>query len=241
VLLRAILAGCLVLSATLNATDRRSYTFALPAGRGISVELTVGTLRVQGETRADALVEVVRTAPSDASLAHIPVSIEETDQDVRIVGVQAEGGTDAALKTDITLRVPRGALLRSLRAMEGRVTLSDLEGSVTADVRRGSITATNVQGTVRLETGIGDVIAHQMRLVPDGLLRLRTFNGDVRLTLAERPRDARVMALALNGTIQSKIPLTMKDTWGPRWGEATIGTGEPVISIDVVTGRIFIE
>ena len=53
--------------------------------------------------------------------------------------------------------------------------------------------------------------------------------------LAERPADARIMALALNGD-QSDIPLTMKDTWGPRWGEATLGKGEPVISLDVVTG-----
>ena len=48
-------------------------------------------------------------------------------------------------------------------------------------------------------------------------------------------------ARLLNGTIASDIPLTMKDTWGPRWGEATIGSGEPVISIDVVTGRIEIR
>lgn len=69
-------------------------------------------------------------------------------------------------------------------------------------------------------------------------LRLRAFNGDVRLTLAERPANARILALALNGHITSEIPLTMRDTWGPRWGEATLGRGEPVISIDVVTGTV---
>ena len=49
---------------------------------------------------------------------------------------------------------------------------------------------------------------------------------------------ARIMALALNGTIQSTIPLTVKDAWGPRWSEATLGRGEPVISLDVVNGTI---
>ena len=53
--------------------------------------------------------------------------------------------------------------------------------------------------------------------------------------------DARVLALALNGTIKSSIPLTVKDKWGPRWGEATLGAGEPVISIDVITGAIVID
>ena len=51
---------------------------------------------------------------------------------------------------------------------------------------------------------------------------------------------ARILALALNGQITSSIPLTMRDTWGPRWGETTLGKGEPVISLDVVTGSIAI-
>jgi hypothetical protein len=241
VLLRAILAAGLVLGGLFDATDRRSYTIALPPGRVVSVELTVGHLRVQGEPRADALIEVNRSAPDESALLKIPVTVEETAAAVRVVGVQSEGGVDASLKTDVTLRVPRAAVLESLRVVEGRITLANLAGRVTADLRRGPIEATNVQGSVRLETGIGDVVASEMRVSPEGVLRLRAFNGDVRLSLAERPKDARVMALALNGSVRSQIPLTMKDAWGPRWGEATLGKGEPVISLDVVTGVIEIK
>jgi hypothetical protein len=243
VLSRVVVVALSVVSATLTAsgTDRRTYTVALPPGRTVSIEITVGTVRVLGEVRTDAIVQVVRTAPTEAALARIPVTLEESIDDVRVVGTQAEGGTDATLKTDITMRVPRNATLESIRVMEGRISLSALTGSITADLRRGPIDATDLDGIVRLETGIGDVIAKAMRLSPNGLLRLRAFNGDVRLTFAERPVDARVMALALNGTIESEIPLTMKDTWGPRWGEATLGKGEPVISLDVVTGKIEID
>jgi hypothetical protein len=49
------------------------------------------------------------------------------------------------------------------------------------------------------------------------------------------------MALALNGAITSDIPLTVRDTWGPRWAETTIGKGQPVISLDVVTGTVEIR
>ena len=98
-----------------------------------------------------------------------------------------------------------------------------------------------MSGTVRLEAGIGSVTLTGARLSANGLLRLRAFNGDVRLSLAERPTDARILALALNGPITSDIPLTKRDTWGPRWGETTLGKGEPVISIDVVTGTIEIK
>jgi hypothetical protein len=241
-LVRAILAAALSLAATADVTDRRSYTVALPPNRVLSVELTVGHLRVTGENRTDAVIEVVRSAPSHEALANIPVAVDDhTPAEVRVSGVQRDGSTNAALKTDVALRVPSHATLKSLRVMEGRITLASLTGEVTADLRRGPIDATRVGGVLRLETGIGDITARDVRLAADGLLRLRAFNGNVRLQLAERPQHARVMALALNGTIESEIPLTMRNTWGPRWGEATLGKGEPVISIDVVTGVARIE
>jgi hypothetical protein len=240
VLLRAIVVGCVALSALADVTDRRSYTVTLTPPRALSVELTIGHVRIHGEPRADAVLEVVRTAPTRDALARIPVTVDESPTEVRVVGLQAGGGTDAALKTDVTLRVPRDAVIDSVRVVEGQISLAGLAGRISADVRRGPIEANDVQGVVRLETGIGNVVARGMRLAPGGLLRLRAFNGDIRLTLAERPANARVMALALNGTVQSQIPLTVKDTWGPRWGEATIGSGEPVISLDVITGKIAI-
>ena len=223
------------------ATDTLSRTVALPPGRSLVLEATVGNVRVVGEPRQDAHIEIVRKAPSREGLARIPATIDETAVDVRISTAQLEGGTDPALTTDVTLRIPHHARLASIRLLEGRLTLAGLRGVVTADVRRGAIEVADSEGTLRLETGIGDIVANRMRLAAGGLLRLRAFNGDVRLTLAERPANARVMALALNGTITSDIPLTMKDTWGPRFGETTLGNGEPVISIDVITGTIQIS
>jgi DUF4097 and DUF4098 domain-containing protein YvlB len=213
----------------------------LPAIRALSLEMTIGDVHIEGSTRADAEIEIVRRAPTERALARIAVQFDETATDVRVSALQVEGGTDPAYRADVTLRVPHGAQVRSVHLLEGRMTLRGLHGTIAADVRRGSITATDVSGTVRLESGIGDITVERGLLSADGLLRLRTFNGDVRLALTERPLDARIMALALNGTIRSDIPLTMKDTWGPRWGEATLGRGQPVISLDVVNGRIEIR
>lgn len=224
-----------------TATDRQSWTIALPAGTSLSLDVTIGTVRIQGETRTDAAVEAVRTAPSNAALSRIPVVVDERGHDVRITALQSDAGTDPAYRSDITLRVPRDASLRSVRILEGRLIATALTGRLEAAVQRGPIEASDLQGTIRLETTIGDITASRARLSPTGLLRLRTFNGNVELSLAERPPDARILALVLNGAIQSDIPLTTKDTWGPRWAEATLGKGEPVISIDVVTGRISIR
>lgn len=222
-------------------TERQSWTVALPPARALGVSITVGDLRIQGESRGDALIEVHRSAPTTSGLGRIPITIEESATEVRVAGVQLEGGTDPAYRTDVSLRVPRDSVLRPLRVMEGRLSVTTFGGDIEADVRRGPIEASDVHGTIRFETGIGAIVVNHASLSPGGLLRLRAFNGDVHLTLAARPSDARIMALALNGTIRSEIPLNTKDSWGPRWGEATLGAGEPVISLDVVNGRIEIK
>jgi hypothetical protein len=141
----------------------------------------------------------------------------------------------------VVLRVPADARIEQVRLLEGKLTVERFRGSLTADIRRGPIEGTDVSGALRLEAGIGSVILSNARLDPRGVLRLRAFNGDVRLHMPAPPNDARVLALALNGTIQSDIPMTTRDSWGPRWSEATLGAGEPVISIDVVTGTIEIR
>ena len=223
------------------ATDRQTRTFPWSATRALVLELTVGDVRVLGSDRPDVEVAVQRTAPTPEGLDQLPLVIEDTPERVTIQVIQADGGTDAAFRADVVLRVPREAVIERLRVLEGKLAVEQFRGALTADVRRGPIDATDVSGALRLETSIGSITLRNARLAPGGLLRLRAFNGDVRLQMPGAPADARVMALALNGTIQSDIPMTTRDTWGPRWSEATLGKGEPVISIDVVTGKVEIR
>lgn len=223
------------------ATDHQSRTVALPAGRALAIDITVGSVRLEGWDRPDAEIEIERRAPSTGDLARLPIAIDETPSRVQVRAVQAAASTNPALRADIIVRVPRDAVIERVQVVEGTLTVNAFRGTLSADVRRGAIDGAEVSGSLRLETGIGSITLANARLSPNGVLRLRAFNGDVRLTLAERPVDARILALALNGRIRSDIPLTMKDTWGPRWGQATLGTGEPVISLDVVTGTIEIK
>jgi DUF4097 and DUF4098 domain-containing protein YvlB len=231
----------LLLAALTAAADVQTRVIPLPAGKSLNLEITVGNVRIEGSDTADAELVIERHAPSTAQLDALPIAIDEAPTRVSVRVIQANGGTDPTLRSDVTLRVPRGATIDRVQVLEGRITVQRFDGMLTADTRRGSIEGKDLSGTLRLETGIGSVVLSSTRLTPTGLLRLRAFNGDVRLSLAERPADARILALALNGTITSQIPLTMKDTWGPRFGEATIGKGEPVISLDVITGTIEIK
>jgi hypothetical protein len=77
-------------------------------------------------------------------------------------------------------------------------------------------------------------------LTPGGMMRLRVFNGPLRVRFATSPSNGRILAVTYNGRLTSDIPLTMKDKFGPRFGETTLGTGDPVMSADVVKGDIVI-
>jgi len=224
-----------------DSSDRQTKTLPLPDGTPLVIDITIGTVRIEGWDRRDVEIIVERRAPAASQFSRLPVQIAEVPPGVVVRALQTDGGMDPAFRSDVTVRAPRGAAIERIHVLEGRISIEGLSGSVNAEIRRGPIDSKDVMGTVRLSTEIGDVTMTGTRLTPNGLLRVRTFNGDIRLSLAARPSDARIMALALNGSIRSDIPLQMRDTWGPRWGEATLGKGEPVISLDVVTGTVEIK
>ena len=235
-----VLAAAFILL-SVDVSDKQSRVIPLPAGKTLSIEVTVGSVRIEGADRNDAEIVIERHAPGAAQLALLPIVIDDTPARAGIRVTQLDGATDPALRADVIMRVPRAAALDRVQVLEGRISVNRFAGTLNADIRRGPIEGKDLSGTLRLESGIGSVVLTGTRLSANGLLRLRAFNGDVRLALAERPPDARIMALALNGTIRSDIPLTLRGTWGPRWGETTIGKGEPVISLDVVTGTVEIR
>ena len=229
-------------AARVAATDRSERTFTLGAGQSLGVAMSVGSLRVTGEAgRRDVRVDITRHAPSTVALAMMPIVVTASADGPRLTVTQTADGADPTLRTEVVVTAPLDAALEPLSVAEGRIDLRGLRGRVRARVARGPIAADDVGGILRLETTIGSVEVTRAVLDARGLLRLRAFNGDVRLSLALPLRDTRVMALALNGTVTSAVPLALKDGWGPRWGEATVGRPDRVVSLDVVTGAIRID
>jgi DUF4097 and DUF4098 domain-containing protein YvlB len=180
-----------------SAADRHSRVVPLPPGRTLAIDVTIGTVRIDGWDQPDAEIVIEREVPDAARLEHLPIVIDETPSRVSVRAIQGGQDTDPAFRAEVIVRVPRAATIEHVNVLEGRVSITNFTGTLTADVRRGPIDGRDLSGTLRLETGIGSITLTAARLAADGLLRLRAFNGDVRLTLAARPTDARVMALAL--------------------------------------------
>jgi len=236
----AAVAGAALRPGLADTTDRLTRTVHLPPSTPISVDATIAELTITGSNRTDVVVDIVRNAPSAADLAKYPALVEERPDALHISAIQADDGRDARLKTQIGISAPSEAIFQAIRVFEGRVKVTNLKAACDVDLRRGAIDATGLAGRVRLEAGIGSLDLKQPELTPGGMMRLRVFNGPLRVRFARPPANARILAMTLNGTITSDIALTMKDAFGPRFGEATIGSGEPVMSVDVVKGDITI-
>jgi hypothetical protein len=223
-----------------DTNDRFAKTLPLAAGRPIRVEATIADVTIVGSDRSDLAVEIVRRAPSAADLPKYPVVVEDGPDALRIAVTQSDDGRDASLRTDISIAGPADAVYQAIRVFEGHVRLTNVKGGCDVDLRRGAIDAASIAGRVRLESGIGSVSVRQAELTRGGMMRLRVFNGPLRVRFARPPASGRILAVTFNGSITSDIPLTMKDKFGPRFGETTIGDGDPVMSVDVVKGDITI-
>ncbi|MGE0814929.1 MAG: hypothetical protein AB7O28_11645 [Vicinamibacterales bacterium] len=222
--------------------DRAVRTVSLADGQALSLAASVGSVRVTGDaSRDDVRIEIVRRAPAADGLAAMPVEVEERDGGVRIDVTQRDHAADPARRVEVAILAPPTARIGPITLDEGTLTVRGVERAICGVVARGDISAADVAGEVRLETTIGSIDVRRARATDGGVIRLRTFNGDVTLGLSGPLRDTRVLALALNGTIRSSLPLAMKDGWGPRWGEASIGAATRVVSIDVVTGTIRVD
>jgi hypothetical protein len=225
--------AALGLAVSLAAASNLSRTVALPPGTAISIDSTVGDVEIRAWEKPELTVDI--DAP-----AGLEPRVDEGPGAIRISAVQPNGAMDRAVRTTIVVRAPGTATFDAVKLLDGRLMIDGLSGAINADVRQGTIQASRIGGRVRLETGFGDVNVDSATLIEGGLLRLRAFNGNVTLAFARQPADARILALTFNGRIQSEIPLTRKEAFGPRFGEATLGKGEPVVSIDVITGDIII-
>jgi hypothetical protein len=205
-----------------------AVTFPVTPRTAITIEAGAADVRITGSTRVDVEVRVERAS---ASVEGDRIIIRSDD---------AGGIPNREARARVEVEVPEGLAIDTIRIVDGQLTLRGLRGRVAADVRQGGIRATDLSGVVRLETGFGDVVLEGARLVDKGLLRLRAFNGNVRLSLADYPENARILALSFNGHIESTLPLVRRESFGPRFAEATLGAGERVISLDSVTGDITI-
>lgn len=239
----ALVAGAVVVSqaagaTTMDASARSVRAWQLGPGVAVRIRAGVGNVQVLGSDRTDVLVRIERRAAAGASLSRLEERADLGPSALEVSVLESDAGHDARLTSTVVVEVPRAQPIAMLELFEGTARLRGLSAGASVRVTRGSIEASDVSGPIRFETTMGPVrVVHAAASLADAV-RLRTFNGDIDLTLPEPPPNARILALTLNGAIASTLPLTTRTTVGPRFSEATFGSGAPVVNLDAVNGNI---
>src|SRR5262249_51435710 len=190
-----------------SVTDRTSRVVPISVGTPIRIDATIADVTITGSARSDLRVDVERRAPAHDDLARLPVTIETTADGVHVAVVQERDARSPDLKAVISIAAPADAVLQAVRVFEGAVRLTNLRSACDVDVRRGAIEAQRLAGRIRLESGLGGIDVRDSDLTPGGQMRLRVFNGPLRVRFARQPLNARILAVTLNGAISSEIPL----------------------------------
>lgn len=204
----------------------------------VRIRVDVGALTITGSARPDVAVRIVRRAPNTETMRTLGEHVAVTPDGLEVAVIPHGREHDAALTATVVVELPSAQPVADLQLFEGPLRLAGLRGAVRATVTRGSIEASELTGPVRLETVMGSISVRRGRQPLDAPLRLRTFNGDINLSLPSALPNARILALAMNGSVTSTVPLTTRTAVGPRFSEATLGSGTPVVNLDVVNGNI---
>ena len=173
--------------------DGRIQSFRLAAGAPVSLRTIAGTVRIAGVDGLDEVRLRVARRADRAVLAASPIAVDVSAAGLRIDATPGLAAGTRGVSSDVVLEVPPDAVVDAIEIDDGRLEVDGVRGAIRARVARGDIRAADVSGIVRLETSIGDVSVSRARLSAGGLLRLRAFNGDVRLAFATPPEDARIL------------------------------------------------
>jgi len=217
--------------------DTLSRQFPLQRGGRVTLETTQGDIIVQTWNRDLVDVRAERTADSDEDLALVPVDIRSAPDQLDISSRVPAYAPDLRVRVDYRLRVPAQADLKRIQTDRGRVEITNLAGRAIVRVVNGAFRLRGFSGILDASTVNGEIDAVVARVNPGDFIKLETYNGDIRLRLPDGLR-AHYALRTFNGRIESDVPLTVRNTFGPEVVHETNDVEEPLVRLTSVNGSI---
>ena len=229
-----------LLPGTLSAQETR-FSPTLRAGQLLSVSTIDGDVTVtRGEGRTAEVVATKRVLKGDGS--RVKAVMEETSEGVRICTIYLHRGEDDRdtcnspnrgrrnnwndndnndVEINYTVRLPAGVEL-NVNTIDGLVDVRGVDTPARINTVDGDIIYEGVAPS-RLNTVDGDIRA-SITGAWSVDASMNTVDGSIEVTL---PADAalEVRGSTVDGSFRTDFPMTVRDKWGPRSIQGTIGTG----------------
>ncbi len=214
---------------TLPQVTERSRLEVAPAGRAfvsLTIENSLGDVRIEGHDGRALVIETIKRAPDDASIDRLRVSlVPGLDGSVRI-GTAADGGREArpvaknATRVDLVIRAPRD-LKFAARVGSGQLEVTGMDSGGEVDAATGSITMRNIGGEVTARSISGPVTLSEMfgsidTETIDAAIKLDSINGASLVTSAHkgtidarRVRSKRIEMMTTTGDVDLEGDLAL--------------------------------
>jgi putative adhesin len=211
--------------AAVTEVEHVNKTATLPSGGTLRVNNFSGRVTITGTDRADASIDAVRRA-TRRRLDNIKLDIH-TEGTTLVVNANRHDdswwfGHNGVVDTDLDIKVPHNTNL-DVDVFSASVTVEGVEGTHKLHGFSSRMRLTDVTGPVRVHTFSGSVEVAARAWVPDQVIDVNTFSGNVALHLPETARGT-VSFDSFSGRLNSDIPLTLRST-RRRSVRAELGSG----------------
>jgi DUF4097 and DUF4098 domain-containing protein YvlB len=234
-----ILAGSAHEASGADETLRRSYN--LKSGGRITLENTRGNIRISSwdENRVEIVAE--KSGDNEEDMELVPIEIDSRPDELKIKSLFPEYAPDLYVRVNYRLRVPRRVDLKLVQTVNGEIEVSEVSGRAQLLTDHGQITIKKYSGILRAESrAYGDIECELTKIDKTDHFDLQNINGGISLEVPKGV-DAFWIVRTLNGTIDSDIPLEIRDNFGPHVAHRPNETGEPLIRAYSVNGNVEIE
>ena len=175
--------------------------------------------------------DIVVTAP-----ANTRVELRSSNGRVELHGIQ-ESGTLQTSNGKIVLENAKGDF--GVHTSNGSIDVTRTDGNLTLGTSNGKVTITQAKGSFDVDTSNGRIL-FDGEMTPGGSNRLKTSNGDVRVTLVGEP-GVSLDASTSNASVVSRLPVLTTSTGSKTRLVGTIGGGGAKLVIRTSNGSVTID
>jgi DUF4097 and DUF4098 domain-containing protein YvlB len=223
-----------------EAREEFHQTYSLAANGRVELANVNGDVNISAWDANQVKVDAVKHARSADGLSGCKIVVDAQPDSIRIETKYPEhwfGSHDSPATVDYTIKVPRGARLDKISAVNGNMVITGVMGGVHGSAVNGNVQATEVGGPIDLSS-VNSTVEATLATTASKDIRLHSVNGRVSLTV---PSDtqAEVNAKTVNGGIENDFGLGVdKGRFVGSTMRGQLGSGITRIDLSTVNGHI---
>lgn len=232
---------------TFDEKENFDQTYPFSSEGSVKISNINGSITLKAWDRNEIQLSAVKSAKTKEELADLEIKIDADQNNFQIEagykrgqwrGSKEEIGSNSRI--DMTLSVPKNAILDEIGTVNGRIDLSGFFNRTKVSAVNGEVTARDLRGSADLSTVNGIVTAEFERIGSGDRISLNTVNGEAKLIIPS-DSDATIRANSLNGNIANDFGLPVsKGQFVGRDLSGRLGNGEAQLKLNSVNGDLAI-